>query len=239
MSDKFYDVMKNVVTMLLASLLLLASGALFAQNDYSEYNKTDSKQRRQGKWVDFYPNGQIRYEGAFKDNRCVGDFTYYDEQGRVKAINSFDKTGKKALNKTFSPNGVVIATGTYLDQKKDGEWHYYSEHGKLILVECYIEGEVDGWSRVYNPLNGKVSEETMYVQGRRHGEGRHYSDNGILIMECQYADDNLNGPAKVYYPTGAIKEEGAFKAGAKDGIWKAYDLDGNVISSERYGCAGE
>lgn len=239
MSDNFYDVMKNVIMTLSTSLLLLVSGFLFAQNDLSEYNKTDSKQRRQGKWVDFYSNGQLRYEGTFKDNRCVGDFIYYDEQGHVKAVNSFDKTGKKALNKTYSSDGVLVATGTYLDQKKDGEWRYYSDNGKLILVEDNKDGKVDGWSRVYNPLNGKVSEETMYVQGKRQGEGRHYSDNGILIMECRYDDDKLNGIARVYYPNGAIKEEGAFKAGAKDGIWKAYDLDGNVISSERYGSAAE
>ena len=85
-----------------------------------DFNQTDSKGRRQGAWRDFYPNGQVRYEGEFKNDKCKGTFRYYDEQGNLKATNEFDKSGDRALNKTYAPNGRVIATGYYLNQKKDG-----------------------------------------------------------------------------------------------------------------------
>ena len=67
-------------------------------------------------------------EGQFKNNNCQGEFKYYDEQGNLKATNTYDKTGEKALNKTYAPNGTLIATGYYVNQKKDGEWRYFSEN---------------------------------------------------------------------------------------------------------------
>ncbi|MBR6878891.1 MAG: toxin-antitoxin system YwqK family antitoxin [Bacteroidales bacterium] len=199
-----------------------------------ELNRTDSKGRRQGAWTDFYPNGQKRYEGQFKNDQCVGEFKYYDEQGHLKATNTFDKAGTRALNKSYS-NGTLIATGYYVNQKKEGEWRYYSkENGKLLLVEDNKAGKPHGSSKVYNPLNERVAEEAWYVDGHRNGPAKQYYDSGILMMECQYMDDLLDGPSKTYYPSGALKEEGAFQKGVKIGVWTTYNEDGDVVSTENY-----
>ena len=132
-------------------VLLLAYSAM-AQ----DVNRTDAKGLRQGVWMDFYPNGQKRYEGQFKNGKCKGEFRYYDEQGNLKATNTFDKSGEKALNKTYAPNGQLVATGYYVNQQKEGEWKYYDkDSGQLLLCEENKAGKVHGWSRLYNPNNGK------------------------------------------------------------------------------------
>ena len=64
--------MKKILT--LFSLLILFNVSLFAQNDV---NKTDDMGRRQGKWIDYHQNGQIRYTGEFKNNEPIGEFIYY------------------------------------------------------------------------------------------------------------------------------------------------------------------
>ncbi|MBR4391015.1 MAG: toxin-antitoxin system YwqK family antitoxin [Bacteroidales bacterium] len=216
--------------LLLFVCFLLFSNLLSAQ----DMNRTDAKGRRQGPWVDFYANGQKRYEGQFKNDQCVGEFRYYDEQGKLKATNSFDKGGTRALNKSFN-NGVLVATGYYIDKKKEGEWRYYSkDNGKLILVEENKDGKVNGNSTVYNPQTGKVAEEAVYVDGRRNGPSKQYYDSGVLMMECQYKDHLLDGPAKTYYPSGALKEEGSFLRGNKTGIWKTYNEDGDEVSRDQY-----
>lgn len=190
------------------SIFLMMIGCLVV--NAQDLNRTDSQGRRQGKWVDYYANGQLRYEGQFKNNQCQGEFKYYDEQGHLKATNTYDKSGEKALNKTYAPNGTMIATGYYLNQKKDGEWRYYSrENGALILVE--------------ENRNGKA-----------HGSSKVYYETGVLMMERQFVDDQLEGHAKIYYPSGALKEEGNYLHGEKTGIWKAYNEDGDEISSENY-----
>ena len=154
----------------------------------------------------------------------------------MKATNEFDKTGEKALNKTYALNGRVIATGYYLNQKKDGEWKYYDANsGQLSLVEDNKEGKVNGWSRLYNPQNGMLAEETQFVEGQPEGQCRKYSDTGVLIMECIYHNGLLDGPTKTYYPSKALKEEGQYAKGQKSGVWKTYNEDGEVIAEESYG----
>ena len=216
--------------LVIAALLMVVSA--FAQ----EYNQTDSKGRRQGLWADFYANGQKRYEGEFKNDKCKGTFRYYDEQGNLKATNEFDKSGEKALNKTYAPNGRMIATGYYVNQKKEGEWRYFDkETGQLLLVEDNTNGKVNGWSRLYNPSTGKLAEETQYVDGQPEGQCRKFSDTGVLLMECQYRNGVLDGPVKSYYPSTALKEEGQYAKGEKTGLWKTYNEDGDLIAEDTFG----
>ena len=217
---------------LIFAALLFAVTALSAQ----DFNQTDSKGRRQGVWRDFYPNGQTRYEGEFKNDKCRGTFRYYDEQGKLKATNEFDKSGEKALNKTYAPNGRVIATGYYVNQKKDGEWKYYDkDSGQLLLVEDNKDGQVNGWSRLYNPNNGVLAEETQYVNGQPEGLCHKFSDTGTLLMECQYHNGLLEGPAKTYYPSTAPKEVGQYLKGQKSGRWTTYNEEGDEIAVEEFG----
>ena len=200
-----------------------------------DMNRTDAKGRRQGAWTDFYPNGQKRYEGQFKNDKCKGTFCYYDEQGNLQATNEFDKSGEKCLNKTYAPNGRVIATGYYVNQKKEGEWKYFDRNsGQLLLLEDNKGGKVHGWSKLYNPNNGKLAEETQFVDGQPEGVCRKYSDTGVLQMECQYHQGHLNGPCKTYFPNTALKEEGQYVNGRKSGEWKTYNEDGDLLVTETF-----
>ncbi len=222
--------MKRLALIIVA--VLFAVSAAVAQN----FNQTDAKGRRQGAWRDFYPNGQLRYEGQFKNDKCKGTFKYYDELGNLKATNEFDKSGEKALNKTYAENGRLIATGYYVGQKKEGEWKYFdAKSGQLRLVEDNKNGKVHGWSRLYNPNNGTLAEETQFVEGQPEGKCRKYSDAGVLIIECHYHGGLLDGATKTYYPSTALKEEGQYAKGVKTGLWKTYNEDGDIIAEDTFG----
>lgn len=223
------EIMKRYCFLFVSLLFTVAAMA-------QDFNQTDSKGRRQGQWHDYYANGQLRYEGQFKNDKCKGTFKYYDEQGNLKATNDFDKSGDKALNKTYAPNGRVVATGYYLNQKKEGEWKYYDANsGQLRLVEDNKNGKVHGWSRLYNPNNGVLAEEMQYIEGQPEGQCFKYSDTGVKIMECQYHNGALEGACKTYYPSTALKEEGQYAKGVKVGIWKTYNEEGDVIAEEAFG----
>ena len=119
-----------------------------------DVNKVDSKGRRQGLWTDFYPNGQKRYEGQFKNDKCKGTFRYYDQQGNLQATNEFDKSGEKCLNKTYAPNGRMVATGYYVNQKKEGEWKYFELNISSGQVCCQFSRE-----------HGRVGSANEYFAG--------------------------------------------------------------------------
>ena len=91
--------MKKLISLL---LFLFLGGSVFAQNDF---NKTDKQGRRQGKWVDYYCNGNIRYVGEFKDNEPSGEFLHYSEDGVLIAVDStkdyLKKDQKEILNDLY------------------------------------------------------------------------------------------------------------------------------------------
>lgn len=222
-----------IFTLSLTILTFLFSIDVCAQNNY---NKTDNKGRRQGVWVDYHSNGQIRYKGEFKNNEPIGDFLYYSEDGKLFTVNKYSKNSDIVMSEVYSPEGRVVAKGNYINKKKQDKWEYFSEEdGSLILIENYNDGKLSGMSIAYLPGgNNVVIEQTEYINGVRNGLYSRYYDNGVHMIEANYNNDKLNGKYIHYYPNGAVKEEGAFENGTKIGDWTIYDVEGNVLSTEKY-----
>ncbi len=224
--------MKKIISILVFSLTLLMSENILAQDNF---NKTDKKGRRQGKWLDYHSNGQIRYTGQFKNNEPIGDFMYYSEDGTLIAKNNYPKNSDIVENEVYSPKGNVVAKGNYVNKKKQGKWEYFSENdGSLILVENYDNGLLVGKTIAYLAGTQFVIEETEYVNGVKHGLYSRFYDNGVPMIESAYSNDKLNGSYVHYYSNGMVKEEGFFKDGSKIGEWKIYDIEGNLVSTDNY-----
>ena len=195
-------------TLTLLTFLIIASFSLNAQNDY---NRTDNLGRRQGKWIDYHLNGNVRCKGEFKDNEPTGEFIYYSE------------------------GGEMIAKGKYDNKKKQGQWEYYSaDEGSLILVENYKDGMIIGKTVAYSPITHNVIEEIEYVNNVKEGIFNKYYDNGRIMIKASYRNDKLDGNYIFYYPNTMPKEEGQYKEGDKVGEWKTYDMEGNIISVDKY-----
>jgi len=210
---------------------ICANYGVIAQN----YNKIDAKGRRQGEWRDVYANGNVRYQGKFKNDKPVGEFKYYDEDGNLKATNTYDKTGVNTTYTAYSPNGKVVAKGSYKDKKKDGEWRYFSpDNAKLILVENYSDGILEGQSKVYDNKTGRIAEDVYYVKGERNGLCTKFYADGKKMAEITYSYGQKQGPAKLYYPNGVLQEEGNYCADNKCGEWKIYSDEGDLLDTENY-----
>ena len=50
----------------------------------------------------------------------------------------------------------------------------------------YNMGQLDGISRTYNELNGKLQTETEYKDGKQHGMHKVYNEEGQVVMEYVY-----------------------------------------------------
>lgn len=212
--------------------LIFSTEVLNAQNTY---NQTDKQGRRQGKWLEYYENGQVRYCGRFKNDMPSGEFLYYSEDGKLIAKNKFTKDGHESESEMYAADGKIVAKGNYFDKKKNGKWCYFSDNdGSLILVEHYDNGLLVGKSVVYAPGTSIVVEEIEYVKGRRQGRYNKFYDNGVPMIEAYYQNDCLEGDYVSYYPNGIQKTEGRYHQGKKTGAWKTYDLEGHLISTDNY-----
>ena len=206
-------------------LLLLCTVAI-AQPQGS-LNRTDEKGRKQGQWAKTWENGSIRYQGQFEDDRPVGEFKHYDEEGILKTIQVYGEDGTTSHARHLHPDGSLMAEGIYRGQQKDSVWNYYDEEGSLRKKENFDQGKLNGEQITYFP-NGQGAEKANYSNGKLHGEQKTWFPSSLLRSEAIFADDNAHGKMIHYFPSGKKELEGNMLNGRRDGTWIHFNNDGNI-----------
>lgn len=206
---------------------ILISSLAVAQPGDRELNRSDAQGRKQGDWAKEWPNGKLRYQGRFKDDRPVGEFKHFDEDGVLTSVQLHAGDGKVSRAHHFHPNGRTMAMGKYVQQAKDSTWNYFDMEGRLRKVERYASGRLHGAQEVYFP-NGSLAEKDHYEQGKLHGECQSWFDNGNLKSLATYVNGGPEGTMIFYYPTGKKEIEGKMVNGDRDGTWYYFNADGTI-----------
>jgi antitoxin component YwqK of YwqJK toxin-antitoxin module len=207
---------------------MLVASISFAQGDL---NKVDANGLKQGTWEKKYENGQVRYTGQFKDDKPVGTFFYYYEDGSKSSEVTYVPESDVSHATFFHKNGAVMSKGDYYKQQKNGEWKFYDGKTVLSLVEHYKNGVVDGMQIVYF-LNGKPSAQTPFVNGIKNGPFKEFFADGKVKIEGTFLDGNFEGEYKQYFSDGSIYMSGQYKAAVKDGEWRYHAEDGKIMAQE-------
>lgn len=188
----------------------------------------------------YYPDGKIKFEGAFLEDKPVGIHKEYDEQGHVKIAKEytsegeflgqglFDNNGKRTgLWKLYDDfNSYYFGEGNYVDGKQDGKWIFYYKNGNVELEGYYSEGKPDReWIWTYE--NGATKRKENFIYGKREGEYAEYDSVGNLILAGQYFDDARKDEWIIY--VGEIVQRGNYNLDEKTGIWKYHYIDNNKI----------
>lgn len=218
--------------------ILLCLGLIISVPIFAQVNETDEHGRKQGQWIKQYPNGKIRYKGNFLNDKPVGTFQYFNEQGKLTAENTFYANGLKAKGVLYNEHGKRIAEGIYIDQKKDSVWNYFKYDTLLIAKETYKNGKPHGtWFTWYE--NGKPAEEVSFIEGVQTGPYKQYFENGNLKIETTYLNGAIDGSYVQYHSDGKKLVEGVYKKDLKSGEWKSYNTEGKIEFLETYGDKGE
>ena len=216
--------MRILFSIVIAALSL----QLYAQEDL---NKTDANGLKQGKWEKKFENGQIRYTGQFIDDKPVGAFFYYYENGGKSSEVTYENESDVSHARFFHKNATIMAEGDYYKRQKHGEWKYYDNQTALSLIEHYENGVLQG-NRVIYFLNGQVSAIEPYENGVKNGAFKEYFPNGMVKLEGTYLDGNFDGDYVQYFDDGTVYIEGQYKAAVKDGQWYYYDGEGGIAVQE-------
>lgn len=210
-----------------AGLLLLTIVALG-----QEFNLKDENGLKQGKWKKLYNNGKLRYEGQFKDDKPVGLFKYYYENGDLMATNNHIGDGKVA-NHVYHKNGKIKAKGVFDDQLKDSLWQYFNENEVLIVEEEYSHDTLDGMQKTYYE-NGQLAEEICYQMGVKNGPWNKYFEGGEPWVEATYNMGNLDGKFTMYADKNKRDIQGQYYRGVRVGTWMIFNPNGSVKQQEVY-----
>lgn len=152
--------------------------------------------KKDGYYEDYYATKIIRSEGEIKNGLPVGEWKYYDTNGKLEEYGSYlngmregiwtsfangylikqeYKNGKKqGFFQEYYASGQIRSEGKYLDEYKSGVWTYYYTNGKRKEQLIWELGKIKSFWNMWDPT-GK--------QWLNDGNGiiKHYDDNGKLI----------------------------------------------------------
>jgi antitoxin component YwqK of YwqJK toxin-antitoxin module len=187
-------------------------------------NRTDLKGYKQGKWIGKYSDGTIRYEGSFTNNKPVGEWKRYHENGKIKALLSHLPNTDKVSAELFDIDGVRYAKGNYIGTAKDSTWNYYNNL-RLVGKENFSDGRKNGKSVTFFE-NGTPATESSWVNGALNGVCRSFYPSGKKKFETMYRLGKREGLNLIYYESGQQMITGQYIGDQYDGIWKFFDEKG-------------
>ena len=217
----------KIPLLIVACCLLPVS--LFAQE---AVNITAGNGMKEGKWVSRYPDGTLKYEGTFLNNKPVGDWKRYHESGKVKALMSYRPGSEKVFASLFDDEGKLYAKGVFEGTLRDSTWNFYSGV-QLVQTENYNHGKKEGMATGFNE-EGKVIWEKIWKNDLLDGLVKEYYPNGMKRSEITYLKGKRSGPAIFYRENGLKSMEGLFTEDLSDGTWKVFDLDGKLKYQIKY-----
>jgi len=200
-------------------------------NTNSQTNQFDSDNKRHGKWIKHYENGNIRYQGVFKNGKETGVFKYYDLASPKQPIiiKTFNKIDNTASVRFFTATGKLLSEGKMNGKNRIGKWNYFQKDGKSIMQEeHYLNGKLDGKYTTYFE-NKKPTIEANYKDGLLEGAYKRYSVRGHVYQDLHYKNGVLDG-AVVYHDrlSGDLVKKGLYKNDVKTGVWEYY-FEGELI----------
>jgi antitoxin component YwqK of YwqJK toxin-antitoxin module len=160
----------------------------------SQVNQKDAKGQKQGVWNKKYPGSNtFIYKGQFKDDKAIGEFTYYYESGNIKSVVKHFPNSNLSFAVFYFENEAVLSEGFYKNQLKDSVWSNFTPSGALSSKESFLQNQLNGETIIY------------YTEGQ--------IDNNVLIplSISNYKKDTLNGLYTEFFSTGKIKKKVFFK----------------------------
>ncbi|MEZ5018615.1 MAG: hypothetical protein R2756_00560 [Bacteroidales bacterium] len=213
--------MRRQLTISLA-LVLLSFPAL-------SQNLTDATGKKQGPWMKKYPNGNLMYEGKFKNDKPVGLFKRYTEEGVLLSELTYADGIEEAAAVFFHPDGSRAAEGKYVARRKEGLWKFWSatQPHYLICEEYYHDDARHGLSLKYYP-DSTLAEKVVWDMGNRSGEWLQYYQDGTICLRAEFIAGKLEGPFSYYHPDGKLQYEGRYSEDNRTGDWMVFNEDGSL-----------
>ena len=180
---------------------------------------------------EYYPNGKVKREASFRDDKREGIWREFDEEGNVIKSQTYKKGGlvsegvvgtdgkRRGEYKEFYPDSTLRAEGLFINGLRSGEWRFYYQNGKLQEVGSYKEGDADGvWIWYYDNEQKQIEEQ--FYKGQPNGPYKEYDAKGNLIVSGTFFDGLKNG--KWIEQIGDMRTQGEYRNDKQVGEWVSY-----------------
>ena len=200
----------------------------YENGNYKKIQTFDSLGVKNGKWVDFYENGQVKIEQQYTNKNIdlrnsanknsygnrIEKYKYFYPNGQIKfSLNYSNDKIDSGLFVEYYSSGQKKISGNLKNGLRDSEWTEYYENGKIKSKGNYSSGSytVCGVVPFTDFYEYKVGEWSYYfVNGK-------IKANGIYEIKTKNVGTNCKGGANLN--CGILTKE-----------WTFYKADGNPIS---------
>ena len=137
----------------------LASLSYYTVDGVLESEGTMEGKNRVGKWVYFYPEGEIMIEENYSNGALNGTYKSYYKTGKITEIINYKNGILHGSSKRYADNGNLLDDLNYEEGKLNGLANYYTVEGKIMYKGNY-ENDV------------KVGEWEFYDNGEKVTENK-------------------------------------------------------------------
>ncbi len=139
---------------------------------------------------EYYGNGTLKGETAFKDGSANGRGVNYYPGGEIFEENTFKQGRLHGPSRTYRRDGLTWIESSYRDGKLHGAFVSYHDNGNDGTRAVYRGGKLDGCFECRDRYGG-LMEEGTYSRGIKQGDHRFYHESGGLACLDRYKDGKL------------------------------------------------
>lgn len=194
----------------------------------------------------YHPNGQKSSEGIIKDGKPESYWKTFSEEGILLSEGNRKNHLLDSTWKFYDERGVLKMEIRYREGKKNGIRTTYRENEKL--EENFINDLKQGITTYYYP-EGQIKKTLNYINGLEEGIAKEYAEDGRIIQLITYKkgfisnrerinrydnEGKKHGNWKYFYDDGVLQLECIYKHGLRNGYYKEYDEEGNLLVAYKY-----
>lgn len=197
----------------------------------------------------WYSNRQLQYQGQFRDDKPVGRFFWWHENGNRSTVGQFNRAGDREGRWIWwHDNGMKSIEGNYKNDQTSGVWRSWDQAGKLIKSKDYDRLSLGDDDDQIKPLQGlDPQDEEELLEGTVKTEPRDASslsddpgqiqDNGFLPLPQDGSDAgqvesaNPNGPTEQNEPSQAPQFESLPPALGEESFDNEFNAQKSIMRS--------
>ena len=101
------------------------------------YMIKDLHSKKDGEWLEYHENGQLKIKRNYKDGKLEGESLWYHKNGQLESKGNFKDDKKEGEFIHYRSNGKLWRKYYYKEGKKDGKWTWYDTYGNVVRTELY------------------------------------------------------------------------------------------------------
>lgn len=181
--------------------------------------------------LQYWENGTKKSEITFLNGKMDGKATWWYDSGTIQQSSYYKKDKLNGLSVRYYFNGKKQSEENYIDDKLNGLCTYYDENGVKLTEVNYKDGIKDGLCIQWHN-NGQMKFKGYYLKDKFDKKWIYWNPIGMKVGEADFV--NGTGTQMAYFYNGKKMREIHYINNQKDGIEKAWDIDGKLQFEKNY-----